>query len=117
MAAITLAGSLAHAQGSYKRELPDSLAKLAAITEDAAAATAQGRVPKGKIQGVELEREKSRLIYSYILKTAGKSGVDEVNVDAKTGKIIGFAHESPAVVKKEAAEDAKAAKTPKPKKP
>jgi hypothetical protein len=33
-----------------------------------------------------------------------------VNVDAMSGKIIAFAHESPADEKKEAAEDAKAAK-------
>jgi len=84
-----------------------------------AAATAQARVPNGKIQGVELEREKDRLIYSYDIKTAGKTGIDEVHVDAMTGKIISFAHESPAAEKKEAAEDAKAAKaaTAKAKKP
>lgn len=117
IATVALVGSSAHAQASYKKEVPDSLAKLAKITEDAAAATAQGRVPKGKIEGVELEREKGKLIYSYDIKTAGKSGIDEVNVDAMTGKIIGFEHESPAAMKKEAAEDAKGAKTAKPKKP
>jgi len=47
------------------------------------------------------------------------TGIDEVHVDAMTGKIISFAHESPAAEKKEAAEDAKAAKaaTAKAKKP
>jgi uncharacterized membrane protein YkoI len=99
-----------NAQTSYKKDLPDSLVKQAKITESAAAATAQARVPKGVIQGVELEKEKGRLIYSYDIKTAGKSGIDEVNVDATTGKIIAFGHESPADEKKEAAADAKAAK-------
>jgi uncharacterized membrane protein YkoI len=117
VAAITIAGSAAHAQASYKKDLPDSLTKLAKVTEDAAAATAQARVPKGKIQGVELERENGKLMYSYDIKTTGKSGIDEVNVDAMTGKIIAFAHESPAAEKKEAAEDAKAAKAAKTKKP
>ena len=98
------------AQTSYKKEIPDSLAKLVKVTEAAAAATAQARVPKGVIQGVELEKEKGKLIYSYDVKTAGKSGIDEVNIDATTGKIIAFAHESPADEKKEAAADAKAAK-------
>jgi uncharacterized membrane protein YkoI len=110
VAAIALAGSLAQAQGSYKRDVPDSLTKVAKIAESVAAATAQARVPKGKIQGVELERENDRLIYSYDIKTAGKGGIDEVHVDAMTGKIIAFAHQSPAAAKKEAAEDAKAAK-------
>ena len=119
MAAIVLAAPAAHTQTNYKRDIPDSLAKRAKITEAAAAATAQTRVPKGKIDGVELEMEKGKLMYSYDIKTAGKSGIDEVNVDAITGKIIGFAHESPATEKKEAAADAKeaAAKAAKPKKP
>ena len=110
VAAIALAGSRAQAQGSYKKELPDSLTKVAKVMESVAAVSAQARVPKGKIQSVELEREKDKLIYSYDIKTAGKSGIDEVHVDAMTGKVIAFAHESPATEKKEAAEDAKAAK-------
>ena len=119
VAAIALAGSRAQAQGSYKKELPDSLTKVAKVMESVAAVSAQARVPKGKIQSVELEREKDKLIYSYDIKTAGKSGIDEVHVDAMTGKVIAFAHESPATEKKEAAEDAKAAKaaTAKTKKP
>src|SRR5437764_983146 len=113
-AAIAVVGASAQAQQGYKKELPDSLVKLAKITEAAAAATAQARLPKGTIQGVELEREKGKIIYSYDIKTAGKSGIDEVNVDAMTGKIVGFTHESPATEKKEADADAKAAKKKKP---
>ena len=99
-----------HAQASYKKEIPDSLVRQAKITEAAAAAAAQARVPKGTIQSVELEKEKGRLIYSYDIKTTGKRGIDEVNIDATTGKIVAFAHETPADEKKEAADDAKAAK-------
>jgi uncharacterized membrane protein YkoI len=116
-AAVALAGSVAHAQATYKRDIPDSLAKLAKITEDSAAAIAQKRVPKGTIESVELEREKGKLMFSYDIKTAGKSGADEVNVDAMTGKIIGFSHESAAMEKKEAAAEAKEAKKVPPKKP
>lgn len=103
----------AHAQGTYKRDMPDSLAKLTKIGEKDAAATAQKRVPKGTIDAVELEREKGKLIYSYELKVPGKSGTTEVNVDALTGKIVGTSHESAADEAKEAAEEAKA-KTKKP---
>jgi uncharacterized membrane protein YkoI len=117
IAAIALCGSVAQAQGSYKKELPDSLTKVAKITESMASAAAQSRVPKGKIQSVELEREDGKLIYSYDIKTTGKSGIDEVHVDATSGKVIGFAHESPADEKSEAAADAKAAKSAKAKKP
>lgn len=106
----------AGAQSSYKKNAPDSLVKQAKVAESDAAATASARVPKGVIQSVELEKEKGKLIYSYDIKTAGKSGIDEVNVDATTGKIIAFVHESPAAERKEAAADAKAArkKTKKP---
>ena len=116
IAVIVAAAPVAGAQ-SYKKDIPDSLSKLAKVTETAAAATAQKRVPKGKIDGVELEREKGKLMYSYDFKVPGKSGIDEVNVDAMTGKVLAMEHESPAAEKKEAAEDAKAAAKAKPKKP
>jgi len=111
--ALAVAAVSASAQETYKKDIPDSLAKRAKITEAAAAATAQKRVPKGKIEGVELEMENGKLQYSYDIKTEGKSGADEVNVNAVTGKIIGFKHESAAAEKKEAA----AEKKPAPKKP
>ena len=117
VAALAVAGSSARAQATYKREIPDSLVKAAKITEAAAAETAQKRVPKATIASVELERENGRLIYSYDMTTKGKPGVDEVNVDAVTGKIISVAHESPVTEKKEAAAEAKAAKKGAPKKP
>lgn len=110
---LVLGATSVSAQETYKKEIPDSLAKRAKITEAAAAATAQKRVPKGKIQGVELEMENGKLQYSYDMKTEGKSGTDEVNVSATTGKVIGFSHESEAAEKKEAA----AEKKPAPKKP
>jgi hypothetical protein len=114
IAGALVAGVAVHvdAQLSYKKAVPDSLAKQAKVAESAAARTALARVPKGAIQGVELENENGKLIYSYDIKTAGKRGSDEVHVDAMTGKIVAFAHETPADEKKEAAA-AKAAKKPK----
>jgi Peptidase propeptide and YPEB domain len=117
VATLVLSASFAHAQAPYKRDLPDSLVKQAKIAEDVAAATAQKRVPKGKIESVELEKEGGKLIYSYDIKTAGKSGIDEVQVSAVSGKIVSFAHETPAAEKKEAAEEAKAKPAVSPKKP
>jgi uncharacterized membrane protein YkoI len=117
IAFVVLAATGAGAQASYKRDIPDSLARQAKVTETVAATTAQRRVPAGKIEGVELERENGKLMFSYDIKTSGKSGIDEVNVDAITGKIIGFGHESAAVEKKEAEAEAKANKKVAPKKP
>ena len=121
LVATLMCAATAGAQGIYKREIPDSLAAKAKITEAAAAAVAQKRFPKGAIQSVELEREDGHLKYSYDIATRGKSGIDEVDVDALTGKIIAVAHETPEQMKKEAAEEAEEAKAkaaaPKPKKP
>jgi len=108
-ATLVLTAASASAQEGYKKDIPDSLAKRAKVTEAAAAATAQKRVPKGKIQGVELEMENGKLQYSYDLKTEGKSGTDEVNVSAMTGKVIGVHHESAAAEKKEEAAEKKPA--------
>ena len=108
---IVFGASSAAAQATtYKRDIPEALAKEATVTESAAAATAQKRVPKGTIQAVELEREGGRLLYSFELKVPGKSGIDEVNVDAKTGKSLRTEHESPAKESKEATADTKMAK-------
>ena len=84
---------------------PLSLAKAAKINEATAAVAAQKRVPAGTIQAVELERENKRLIYSYELKIAGRSGVEEMNVDAITGKVLSAEHGSPAAEKKEQERD------------
>jgi uncharacterized membrane protein YkoI len=114
VAGIALLSSAAQAQAKYKKDIPDSLAKAAKITEEVAAATAQKRVPQGTIQAVELERENKKLIYSYELKVVGKAGVEEVNVDAITGKIVSVEHESPAAEKQEQKKDQAKAPVKKP---
>ena len=87
------------------KEEKAGLLKMATVTPEAATATAQAKVPKGKIQSAEIEQEDGKLIYSFDIKTAGKSGIDEVNVDAKTGAVLGVEHETPATEAKEAKAD------------
>lgn len=100
-------------------ETQGRLAKEAKITLAAATATALKEVPGGTVTEYELEREKGRLIYSFDIKLSGKSGVEEVAVDAITGAMVEHSHESPAAEAKEAAKEAKkpAAKHPEIKKP
>lgn len=110
-----LAAPAAAQKPNYKRDLPDSLAREAKVSEAAAIAVARKAVPKGEVASIELEREGGRLIYSMDVKTTGKSGIDEVNVDAKTGKMVGkVQHESSkterAEAKAEKADAKKAAK-------
>jgi hypothetical protein len=78
------------------------------IAEAQARATALALVPGGKVQAHELETEDGTLIYSYEIKVAGKSGIEEVNVDAMTGKVVAREHESPADEKAEARKDKQA---------
>ena len=77
--------------------------------------TAMAKVPGGKIVKHELEQEQGKLVYSFDIRVPGKSGVEEVNVDAVTGTVIAHEHETPAMEKKEAAADK--AKPPAKKKP
>jgi uncharacterized membrane protein YkoI len=91
------------AAAGYKRDVPAKLAAKAKVTEAAAAAIALASVPGGKIEGVELEEEDGAFIYSYDIKVAGKNGVNEVHVDAMTGKILKSAHEDPTSAKEAAA--------------
>lgn len=95
-----------------KTDVPPALAKEAKITLDSARAIAMTRVPNGTIQSQELEREHGRLIYSFDVTTTGKTGVEEVNVSALDGKVIGVHHETPKAEKREAKLEKKEAKKP-----
>ncbi len=64
-----------------------------AITLEAARKVALDRVPGGKVQDEELEREKGRLVYSFEISTQGKSGAQEVLVDANDGRVMSVRQE------------------------
>jgi uncharacterized membrane protein YkoI len=87
-----------------------ALRKEAKIAEADARKTALAEVPGGKVQSHELERENGRLIYSYDIKVTGKSGVEEVNVDAMTGQIVAHEHEDAKAEAKEKRAEAKGKK-------
>ena len=88
------------------------LQKEAKISEATARATALKEVPNGTVKSSELERENGKLIYSYDITVPGKTGIDEVNVNAIDGSIVAKQHESPKTEKKEAVQEAKEKKTP-----
>ena len=85
------------------KEASAGLAAQATISADSAQAIALAQVPNGRIREAELENEKGTLVYSYDIKVPGKSGVEEVLVDAKTGAVVSTSHESAAAERKEAA--------------
>jgi uncharacterized membrane protein YkoI len=65
----------------------------ATLAPEAAMRIALARVPGGTITEAELEEEDGRLIYSFEIKVAGKSGEEEVHIDAKTGEVVKVEHE------------------------
>ena len=105
--AVALAAPLAAQQPAptYKRDLPTKLVAQAKVSEGDAAKAAQAKYPNARIQAVELENESGRLIYSYELKAAGHSGIEEVNVNAKTGEVVNTEHEGPGAEAKEARQE------------
>jgi uncharacterized membrane protein YkoI len=92
----------------YEKNLPATLVAKAKVTEPTAATSAVAKVPGGKIRSVELDSLAGRLVYTYDIKVKGKSGSEEVNVDAMSGQVLAIKHEKK---KEKLAEDsAKAAK-------
>ncbi len=92
--AATPTPAQADTQTPPKSNVPAALAKQAKITLDAARATALAQVPGGVVKSEELEREHGKLIYSFDVLVPGKSGVEEVNVNAIDGKVVNKKHES-----------------------
>src|SRR5438309_738572 len=69
-----------------------ALQAKAKVTPDAARKTALAKVA-GTIKSQELEEEGGKLVYSFDIKVAKKSGIDEVLIDAISGDVISVSHE------------------------
>ena len=105
-AALMTAGSLC-AAGTVTSDIPADLAKQAKISLETARATALAKVPNGEVKSEELEKEHGKLIYSFDIQVPGKSGIEEVNVDAIDGKVLGVEHESAKTERREKAKEHK----------
>lgn len=88
-------------------ETQDALKAQAKITQAVAEKTALAEVPGGKIESSELEKEHGKLIWSFDLSVPNSVNIAEVQVDAKTGKIVSNKTETPKDQAKEAAADKK----------
>ena len=86
-------------------------ASRAKVSMRTARATALAKIPGGRIQTAELEREHGRLVYSFDIRVPGKSGIEEVQVDAINGEVVSVVHESPKVERKESLQEKGAGKT------
>ena len=108
---ISLAAASAGAQQAPAAKVSkeqSALRAAAKVSEDSARAIALKAVPGATVKEGELEKENGKLVWSFDLKVAGKKGVEEVQVDAITGKVVSHEHESDAAEKKEARDEAQA---------
>jgi uncharacterized membrane protein YkoI len=92
------------------RESAPGLAAQATIKADSAQKLALAAAP-GRIREAELEQHNDTLVYSYDIKVRGKSGVEEVLIDAKTGAVVSQIHESAKAEAKEEAGEHRSAKS------
>jgi len=98
-------------KGAKKEELA-AMAKISQDDAQKAALASLKDSSKATVKEAELEAEHGCLIYSFDIAIQGKSGIQEVEVDAGNGKVLSNKHESAA---SEAAEKAKdKAKPPSP---
>jgi hypothetical protein len=86
------------------------LAAEAKISEADARATALAKVPGGAVSSSELEKEHGKLIWSFDIAKVGSKNITEVQVDAKTGKIVSTRIETPDKERKEAIAEKKEGK-------
>ncbi len=92
------------------KEAKPGLLAQAKIAPETARTTALSQVKGGTIKEEEIEQEHGKLVYSFDIQAPGKSGIEEVQVDARTGKVVSVEHESAKQAADEAAKDAREAR-------
>lgn len=86
------------------------LAKVSKATAQANALRSLGNSKVASVAAAELEAEDGCLIWSFDVKQKNIPGIQEVNVDAGTGKVLSSVHETSRDQAMEAAQDAAAVK-------
>ena len=100
---MTFLIALLLASPQVKCQAKPELQAKAKVTCEAARKTALAKLGgKGlRVKSAELEEEGGKLVWSFDVKRAGKSGVDEVQVDAADGSVVSSKHETPKQEAKE----------------
>ena len=88
---------------AFAAPIESELMKEARISKSQAEKTALAKIPNGAIKSGELEREHEKLVWSFDIGTNSTKNVTEVQVDAKSGKIISVKTETPVDQAREAA--------------
>jgi uncharacterized membrane protein YkoI len=88
----------------------EALLAKAKVSKADAEKTALATGPAGTVKAAELEEEHGKLIWSFDISRPSTKNVTEVQVDAKTGKVVSKVIETPEDQAKEAKADAAARK-------
>ena len=67
----------------------------AKVSKSDAEKTALEKVPDGRVESAELEKENGNLVWSFDIAKPNTKNIGEVQVDAKTGQIAAVAEETP----------------------
>jgi uncharacterized membrane protein YkoI len=103
-----LAGGAATSVVAADKETKQAkLEAKAKIKKAQATEIALKKVPNGTVKEAELEKEKGKLIWSFDIATPNSKNITEVQVNAKTGKIVSVEVETPADQAKEAKDQQK----------
>ena len=105
--AVALLGGLSTFPLRAADETQAALKAQAKITQAEAERTALAKVPGGKIKVAEMEKEHGKLIWSFDISMPKSRNITEVQVDAKTGKVVSIQVETPKDQANEAAADEK----------
>ena len=87
-----------------KSQDPKLLAK-ASVSEDRARSIALAKVPSGTVSSAELENEHHHLVWSFDIASPNSKTITEIQIDAKSGKLISQKSETASDERKEALEE------------
>jgi hypothetical protein len=110
VSAAELPCSIHPAKGTTDSALPD-LAQVSQATAQKAA-LASIKTSSAEVVDGELEIEQGCLFYSFDIRLSNKPGIEEIMVDAGTGKILSHKHESPKQEEAEKANEKASSKKP-----
>lgn len=79
--------------GADLKEEEAGLLSQATVRPDSARHIAMSRVPGGQVSEAVIEREDGKIVYSFEFKVAGKAGIEEIVIDARTGAVLKVEHE------------------------
>jgi uncharacterized membrane protein YkoI len=94
VAAVAIGSACSHPGASTTMTIPPELATQATVSPDSALSIAVRDLQSPEMLSGELEEESGRLVYSFDLRVPGRSGVEEIQVDARNGDVVLRQHET-----------------------